>query len=61
MTARLLHHLIDDELRISAYVETLDAKFDGDVEATKEGLVLRHVVGCREVEPEHIAHVYPER
>ena len=49
MTARLLHHLVNDELRVTAYVEALDAEIDGDVEATGEGLVLRHVVGRREV------------
>ena len=38
MTARLLHHLVDDELRVTAYVEALDAELDGDAEATEEGL-----------------------
>jgi hypothetical protein len=49
MTARLLHHLVDDELRVTAYIKALDAELDGDAEATDEGLVLRHVVGRKEV------------
>jgi hypothetical protein len=44
MTVRVLHDLIDYKLRVSPDVEALDADFDGDSEATKEGLVLRHVV-----------------
>ena len=38
MTTRLLHYLIDDELRVAAYVEAFDAELDGDAEATEEGL-----------------------
>ena len=50
VTTRLLHHLVDDELSVTAYVEALDAKIDGDAEATEEGLVLCHVRG-RNVHP----------
>ena len=49
MAARLFHYLVDDELRVTTYIEVLDAKLDGDAEATEEGLVLRHVVGRGEV------------
>ena len=28
MAAKLLHHLVDDELRVTAYVEAFDAKLD---------------------------------
>ena len=45
VAAGFLHHLIDDELRISPDVKALDAKLDGDAEATEKGLVLQHVVG----------------
>ena len=38
-------------------VKTLDAKLDGDAKAAKEGLVLCHVVGRREVQTHHVAHV----
>ena len=44
VTARLLHHLVNDKLRVTASIEALDAELDGDAEATEEGLVLRHVV-----------------
>ena len=39
---------------------TLDTKFDGDAEATEEGLVFRHIVRGLEVEANHIAHVHSE-
>jgi hypothetical protein len=60
MTARLLHDLIDDELRVPAYVEALDAKLDGDAEAAKEGLILRHVVRSGEMQAYHVPHVFSE-
>ena len=41
--------MVNDELRVTVYVEALDAELDGDAEATEEGLILRHVVGRREV------------
>jgi len=61
MTARLLHDLIDDELRIPAYVEALYAELDGDAEAAEEGLVLRHVVRSREMQAYHVSHMFSER
>ena len=56
VTARLLHYLVDDELRVTAHVETFDAELDGDAAATEEGLV----VGCWEVKTNHVAHVLSE-
>jgi hypothetical protein len=44
VTARVLHDLVDHELRVPPDVEEFDAYFDGDSEATKKGLVLCHVV-----------------
>jgi hypothetical protein len=44
VAARVLHDLIDHDLRVSPHVEAVDACLDGDFEATKEGLVLGHVV-----------------
>ena len=55
----LFHHLVDDELGVSSHVEALDAKLDGDAEAT-EGLVLRHVVRRREMQVYYVAHVLSE-
>jgi hypothetical protein len=44
MTARVLHDLVDHELRVSPHVEAFDACLNGDFEAAKEGFVLGHVV-----------------
>jgi hypothetical protein len=44
MAARVLHDLVDYELRVPPHVEALDAQLDGDLEAAEEGLVLSHVV-----------------
>jgi hypothetical protein len=44
VAARVLHDLVNHELRIPPHVEALDAYLDGDLEAAKEGLVLSHVV-----------------
>jgi hypothetical protein len=44
VTTRVLHDLIDHELRVSPHVEAFDAHFNGDFEAAKEGLVLGHVI-----------------
>jgi hypothetical protein len=44
VAARILHDLINHELRVSPDIEVLDASLDGDSEAAEEGLVLRHVV-----------------
>jgi hypothetical protein len=44
VTTRVLHDLVDHELRVSPHVEALDACLDDDSEAAEEGLVLRHVV-----------------
>jgi hypothetical protein len=44
MTTRVLHDLVNHELRVPPDVEAFDARLDGDLEASKKGLVLRHVV-----------------
>jgi hypothetical protein len=44
MATRVLHDLVDHELRVSPHVEALDARLDGDSKATEEGFVLCHVV-----------------
>jgi hypothetical protein len=44
VAARVLHDLVDHELRVSPNVETLDARLDGDSEAAEKGFVLRHVI-----------------
>jgi hypothetical protein len=49
VTTRILHDLVNHELRVPPNVEAFDACLDGDSEAAKEGLVFRHVVGRGEV------------
>jgi hypothetical protein len=44
VAARILHDLVNLELRIPPHFEALDAYLDGDLEASKEGLVLSHVI-----------------
>jgi hypothetical protein len=44
VATRVFHDLVDHELRISPHIKAFDAYFDGDLEATKQGLVLGHVV-----------------
>jgi hypothetical protein len=60
VAARIFHDLVDHELRVFPDVEALDASFDGDSEAAKEGLVLCHVVGHGEVQERCISHMFPE-
>jgi hypothetical protein len=40
VAARVLHDLVDHELRVSPHAEALDALLDGNSEAAVEGLVL---------------------
>jgi hypothetical protein len=49
VTARILHDLVNHELRVPPDVKAFDACLDSDSEAAKEGLVLCHIVGRREV------------
>jgi hypothetical protein len=44
VATRVLHDLVDHELRVSSHVRALDACLNGDFEAAKEGLVLIHFV-----------------
>jgi hypothetical protein len=44
VATRVLHDLVNHKLRVPPHVEALDACFNGDFEAAKEGLVLSHVV-----------------
>jgi hypothetical protein len=44
VTARVLHDLVDHELRVPPDVEAFDARLDDDSEAAGKGLVLCHVV-----------------
>jgi hypothetical protein len=43
-TVGLSHDLIDNELRVSADVNPLNPKFDGDAQTIDQCLILRHIV-----------------
>jgi hypothetical protein len=60
VVARVFHDLVDHELRVLPHVEAFDAYLDGDLEATKQGLILGHVVRCGEVKAHSVPHVLPE-
>jgi hypothetical protein len=60
VTSRILHDLVNHELRVSSDVEALDASFDSDSEDAEEGLIFRHIVGRGEVQGHRIPHVLPE-
>jgi hypothetical protein len=60
VAARVFHDLVDHELRVPLHVEAFDAYLDGDLEATKQGLVPSHVVRCGEVNAHSVPHVLPE-
>jgi hypothetical protein len=44
VATRVLHDLVNHELRVSPDIEAFDSCLDGNSEAAKEGLVLCHVV-----------------
>jgi hypothetical protein len=49
VATRILHDLVNHELRVPPDIEAFDACLDGDSEAAEEGLVLCHVVGRKEM------------
>jgi hypothetical protein len=60
VTTRILHDLVNHELRVSPDVEAFDACLDGDSEAAKKGLILCHVVRRGEMWAYRVPHVFPE-
>jgi hypothetical protein len=53
VATRVLHELVNHELRVSPDIEAFDACFDGNSEVAEEGLILCHVVG-------RVPHMVPE-
>jgi hypothetical protein len=49
VTARILHDLVNHELRVPPDVKAFDACLNGDPEAAKKGLVLHHVLRREEM------------
>jgi hypothetical protein len=60
METRILHDLVNHELRVSLDVEAFDACLDGNSEAAKEGLILCHVVGRGVMQAYRVPHMFPE-
>jgi hypothetical protein len=60
VAARVLHDLVNHELRVPPHVEAFDAYLYGDFEAAEQGLVLSHIVRRGEVKAHSIPHVLPE-
>jgi hypothetical protein len=46
MAVRFPHDMVDDELRVTTDIKSLDPELDGDAHAIDEGLIFRHIV-CR--------------
>jgi hypothetical protein len=46
--------LVDDELRVAADVKPLNPEFGGDAQAVDQCLIFCHIVGCEEVQSNHI-------
>jgi hypothetical protein len=44
VSARVLHDLVNHEMRVSPNIEALDARLDGDSKAAEKGLVFCHVI-----------------
>jgi hypothetical protein len=60
MATRVVHDLVNHELRVSPDIEALDAYLDGDSKAEEEGLVLRHVVGRGDIQVHCVPHMLSE-
>jgi hypothetical protein len=61
VVARLLHDLVDDELRVAPNVQPSDPQLNGDVQAIKECSILGHIVRGREMKVNHVPHAHSER
>jgi hypothetical protein len=51
---RLPHDLVHDKLRVAIDVKPLDHKLSNDVHAIDEYHILHNIVGCAEVQSNHI-------
>jgi hypothetical protein len=56
---RLPHDLVDDELRVTADVKSLDPELNSDAQAVDEGLVLHNIVGHMEVQSNNVEELIP--
>jgi hypothetical protein len=54
VTVLFFHYLVDDELRVSPDVYPLYFEFGGDVQAIDQGLILRHIIGSTEMQPNNV-------
>ena len=44
VAARLLHDLVDDQLRVALDIKSSDAQLNGDAQAINERLILSHII-----------------
>jgi hypothetical protein len=51
---RLPHDLVDDNVRVTADVKSLDPKLSGNVHAIDRGLIFDHIVCHAEVQTNHV-------
>jgi hypothetical protein len=61
MTARPLHDLANDQLRVTLDIESSDAELDGDGQAIDQHLIFRYIVRSRKIEVDHILHLHSKR
>jgi hypothetical protein len=50
----LTHYLLDDQLRVTTDIKPLNPKLDDNAQAVDKRLVFRHIVGCVEMQSNHV-------
>jgi hypothetical protein len=60
MAARVLHHLVNDELGVPSDIEAPDSQFDDDAQTIDQGFILDDVVGRNDVELYNVSQMYAE-
>jgi hypothetical protein len=54
MAVRLPHDLVYDELRVTVNARPLNLELGGDAHADDQCLIFRHIIGCVEVQLNHV-------
>jgi hypothetical protein len=54
VAVRVPYDLVDDKLRVTAVVKLLNPELDGDAQAVDEYLIFSHIIGCTEVQSNHV-------
>jgi hypothetical protein len=50
----LPHDLVDDDLQVTADIKLLNPELDSDAEAADKCFIFCHIVGCVEVQGNHV-------